>query len=307
VAEVLWETGSAALLDRFAPQHPEILEASDGHAHQTRSLALYLHWSPDGRISGMVRRQVRLWREAGFACVFITNSTPPEADWEAIAADSVLRIRRANVGRDFGAWRDAAAIALQRFGTPQELLLTNDSVLGPFLPLSPLVDAWRAGGDGFFGHTESLGGGAHLQSYALLGRGEGAVAEMRGHLASLKDSRSKWQLVQRGEIGLTQRMLRAGVPCWALFGQERLAACANPETRAHIAPRYSSAEAFARVPFNPCHHLWRELVEGMDYPYLKAELIRRNPLKLTGVENWRQVVPADELTVIEDHLAMMGP
>jgi hypothetical protein len=61
------------------------------------------------------------------------------------------------------------------------------------------------------------------------------------------------------------------------------------------------------VPFNPCHHLWRELVEGMDYPYLKAELIRRNPLKLTGVENWRQVVPADELTVIEDHLAMMGP
>ena len=72
VAEVLWETGSAALLDRFAPQHPEIFDASDGHAPSTHSLALYLHWSPDGRISGMVRRQVRLWREAGFACVFIT-------------------------------------------------------------------------------------------------------------------------------------------------------------------------------------------------------------------------------------------
>ena len=183
---------------------------------------------------------------------------------------------RANVGRDFGAWRDAAAVALQRFGTPQELLLTNDSVLGPFLPLAPLVDAWRAG-------------------------------EMLGHLAALKDTRSKWQLVQRGEIGLTQRMLRAGVPCWALFGQERLAALADAPTRARIAPRYSSAQAFARVPFNPCHHLWRELVKGMGYPYLKTELIRRNPLHVPGVLHWREVVPADELPIIEEHLAMMGP
>ena len=305
--EVSSEVSIAVLRDRLVPQTKQVFEASEGHAPSTHSLALYLHWSPDGRISGMVRRQVRLWREAGFACVFITNATPPAADWDAIAEDSVLRIRRANVGRDFGAWRDAAAIALQRFGTPQELLLTNDSVLGPFLPLSPLVDAWRAGGDGFFGLTESLGGGAHLQSYALLGRGAGAVSEMLGHLAGMKDGRSKWQLVQRGEIGLTQRMLRAGVPCWALFGQERLAELANAETRTRIAPRYSSVEAFARVPFNPCHHLWRELVEGMGYPYLKTELIRRNPGKLPGVENWRQVVPPAELPIIEEHLAMMGP
>jgi hypothetical protein len=255
----------------------------------------------------MVRRQVRLWHEAGFGCVFITNANPPAEDWNAIAENTVLRIRRANVGRDFGAWRDAAAIALQRFGTPQELLLTNDSVLGPFLPLAPLVDAWRAGGDGFLGLTESLGGGAHLQSYASLGRGEKAVGEMLDHLAALKNTRSKWQLVQRGEIGLTQRMLRAGVPCWALFGQERLAALADAPTRARIAPRYSSVEAFARVPFNPCHHLWRELVAGMGYPYLKTELIRRNPLHVPGVLHWRQVVPPAELPIIEEHLAMMGP
>lgn len=307
VAEIFWETGSAKLLDRFTPEHSEIFEASEGQAPLTHSLALYLHWSPDGRISSMVRNQVRLWREAGFGCAFITNANPPAADWGAIAADTVLRVRRANVGRDFGAWRDAATIALERFGRPRELLLTNDSVLGPFLPLPPLVDAWRAGGDGFFGLTESLGGGAHLQSYALLGRGEVAVTEMLSHLRALRDSRSKWQLVQRGEIGLSQRMLRAGVPCWALFGQERLAAFADAATRARIAPRYSSAVAFARVPFNPCRHLWRELVEGMGYPYLKTELIRRNPGKLPGVENWRDVVPAAALPMIEEHLAMMGP
>lgn len=307
--EILWETTTAALLDHFAPEKPEIFEIAEGRAPTAQSLALYLHWSPDGRISSMVRRQVRLWREAGFACVFITNANPPAEDWNAIAENAVLRIRRANVGRDFGAWRDAAAIALQRCGIPHELLLTNDSILGPFLPLAPLVDAWRAGSDGFFGMTESIGGGAHLQSYALLGRGKQAVTEILGHLATLKDSRNKRQVVLRGEIGLTQRMLAAGVPCWALFGQERLAAVADAATRARIAPRprHGSAEAFARVPFNPCHHLWRDLVEGMGYPYLKTELIRRNPLKLSGVEEWRRVVPAAELPIIEEHLAMMGP
>ena len=306
-AEVLWETGNAALLDVVSPQSPELFEAAPGLAPPSTSLALYLHWSPDGRISRMVRRQVRLWREAGFGCVFITNAHPPADDWAAIAEDAALRIRRANVGRDFGAWRDAAAIAVQRFGTPRELLLTNDSVLGPFLPLQPLVDAWRAGGDGFLGFTESLGGGVHLQSYALLGRGQKAVAEMLSHLTNLKDTRSKWLLVQRGEIGLSQRMLKAGVPCWALFGQERLAALADAPARARIAPRYANPESFARVPFNPCHYLWRELVEGMGYPYLKTELIRRNPGKLPGVENWREVVPPAELQIIEEHLAAMGP
>jgi len=49
------------------------------------------------------------------------------------------------------------------------------------------------------------------------------------------------------------------------------------------------------------------LVEGMGYPYLKTELIRRNPGKLPGVDHWREVVPAAELPIIEEHLALMGP
>jgi hypothetical protein len=30
-------------------------------------------------------------------------------------------------------------------------------------------------------------------------------------------------------------------------------------------------------------------------------------LKLPDIENWREVVPSDELPIIEEHLAMMGP
>ena len=224
-AEMAFEIGKAALLDRLAPLESRILEAGPGlQAPEGSSLALYLHWSPDGRVSGMVLRQLRLWRESGFNVVFITNAPrrPPAEDWQAVAAQTVLRIHRANVGRDFGGWRDGAALAIERFDVPQELLLVNDSVLGPFRPLAPLVRAWRDGGEGCFGLTESLGGGPHLQSYALLARGHAAVETMQAHLAGFRDSRSKWRVVQRGDLGLSRRMRASGVRCAALFGYARL-------------------------------------------------------------------------------------
>ena len=306
-AEVGWEFASAAVLDRLAPLKPELQRVEPGRAPAGgEALALYLHWSPDGRVSAMVREQLALWRAQGFAVVFVTNSAPPEADWDAVGADCALRLQRANVGRDFGAWRDAAALATQRLGTPGEMLLANDSVLGPFRPLEPLMAACRAGGEGIFGMTESWGGGPHLQSYALLARGAAPVRLLAAHLAAFQDSRSKWRVVQQGEIGLAARARAAGVRMGALFGYARLIAEVDEATRLTLGPRFAQAEALQRYPLNPCHHLWRVLVERMGFPWLKTELVRRNPGRLPGVERWEELVPAREAALIRDHLALMG-
>lgn len=309
-AEVALEISQAAVLDRIAPLRAGLREVSPGQApRQGRSLALYLHWSPDGRVSPMVLRQLALWREASFDLVFVTNAPhkPPEADWAAVGAQCLLRIHRENVGRDFGGWRDAAAVALAEFGTPDELLLANDSMLGPFLPLAPLVAAWRAGGEGLFGMTESEGGGPHLQSYALLGRGAAAVGLLAAHLSGFRDSRSKWRVVQQGEIGLSRRAQAAELRCAALFGYARLTALVDDTTRTRLGPRFESAESFARYPLNPCHHLWRVLVARMGFPYLKTELIRRNPGHLPGVEEWPTLMAPEDAALIREHLEMMGP
>ncbi len=306
VVEVGMELVGAELLDRLAPLRAEILAAEPGNAlRQGRSLGLYLHWSGSGRVSAMVLRQLALWRAAGFDMVFVTNATPPPDDWAAVAGETVLRIRRRNVGRDFGAWRDAAALALEGQEPPEELLLANDSVLGPFLPLDPLVEAWRAGGAGLFGMTESWGGGPHLQSYALLARGAGAVAGLCAHLARQRDSRSKWRTVQGGEIGLTRAMLADGHRCAAVFGYRGVCEGLDAAERTGFGPRFADAAAVLRYPLNPTHHLWRVLVERHGFPYLKTELVRRNPGHLPGVEQWRQVVPPEQLGLIEEHLAML--
>ncbi|WP_431285042.1 hypothetical protein ACQW02_09645 [Humitalea sp. 24SJ18S-53] len=305
-SQVAFELGSACVLDRLAPLRGGVEEVAEGHRpSRGGSLALYLHWSASGRISEMVRRQVAIWHGCGFDVVFISNADPPDEDWAAIAANTVLRVRRRNTGRDFGAWRDGAAVALARLPRPTELLLANDSVLGPFRPLAPLVAAWRAGGEGLFGMTGSLGGGAHLQSYALLARGDGAVTCMLDHLAGLRDSRSKWRTVQRGEIGLTRRMLRDGHRCAALFGYDAVCAAVDDTARIALGPRFAGGPPW-RYPLNPTHHLWRVLVEKMGFPYLKTELVRRNPGRLREVASWAELMPPAEAALIRDHLAVIA-
>ena len=213
---------------------------------------------------------------------------------------------RDNVGRDFGAWRDALAVALEGRPMPRELLLANDSVLGPIRPLAPLVAELRAGGDGLFGLTESRGGGGHLQSYILLVRGDAAVAEVSRHLADCRPSRSKWRLVQVGEIGLTRRMLERGHRVAALFGYDRVTEGLSPAELLPFGSRFAEPGAVTRYPLNPTHHLWRILVERFGFPYLKTELVLRNVGRLSGVDAWSEIVDAPTRTVLAAHLALMG-
>jgi hypothetical protein len=307
MAEVGAEVASAALMDRLRPLKGEIRRVEAGAVPAgTGSLALYLHWSPTGAVSAMVLRQLDLWREAGFDLVFVSNAAPPARDWDAVGERAALRIARDNIGRDFGGWRDALAIALERFGAPREVLLANDSVLGPIRPMAPVIAALRSGGDGLFGLTESRGGGAHLQSYLLLARGEGAIADLGAHLAAFRPTRSKWRLVQQGEIALARRMLERGHRVAALFGYGRIAAGLTEADLAALGPRYAEPDALHRYPLNPTHHLWRLLVERFGFPFLKTELLLRNPNAIPRIAAWRDLVDATDLPLLDAHLRLMG-
>jgi len=287
------------------------------------AVALYVHFAASGQVSDMVLRQLALLAEAGFAIVFISMAEQvPEADWQAARQHCALVAQRRNFARDFGAWQDLAGEARRRWPAATELLLANDSVLGPILPLAPVLDAMRAGGDGVFGLTESIQGGPHLQSYFLLARGPAAVADLFGFLRDMRMSHSKWLVVQRGELRLARWMRGRGHRAAALFGYRRLvaAALANGAERARLAASHPAlrdleqldpAAREARLlgqPLNPTHHFWHALVGGLGFPFLKTELIRRNPGRLPGIDGWRALVPPGSpcpVSVIETHLRGM--
>jgi len=66
--------------------------------------------------------------------------------------------------------------------------------------------------------------------------------------------------------------------------------------------------ALLAAPLNPTHHLWMALVRGLGFPFLKTELVRRNPGRLPRVGRWRELVGPDapcDAGMIEAHLAGM--
>jgi lipopolysaccharide biosynthesis protein len=272
----------------------------------------------------MVRQQVAAYAEAGFAMVFITAAAAvSEPDWQAMRGIAALLVHRRNAGRDFGAWKDVLDKALSFVPDAQELLLTNDSVLGPILPLDPLWPVLRAAGAGMVGLTESLGGGAHLQSYFLLFRGRAAIADAAAFLRRLRLSSSKWLIVQRGELGLTRAMLARGHRVMAVFGYERIATAIADDKAERLAligadarlaslislpDHLQSAAVISALkdrPLNLTHHLWAQLVRRFGFPFVKTDLISRNPHRLAGTENWPELVGQDSPCppgVIAEHL-----
>ena len=99
------------LLRRWRGGAPPLarLEAGVDPRPGAAAVALYVHFAASGQVSEMVRRQLAMLAEAGFAIVFITMAEQvPEADWQAARQHCALVAQRRNFARDFGAWQDLA-------------------------------------------------------------------------------------------------------------------------------------------------------------------------------------------------------
>jgi hypothetical protein len=327
IAMVGWEILGALPRDAFRAVRPVAepprMEEGVRPALGATRIALYVHYSATGQISEMVRHQLAQFGRCGFAIVFISMAASiPEDDWQAARGLCALVVRRENFGRDFGAWHDLMPEVHRRWPRPSELMLANDSVLGPIHPMAPVIETMRAGGEGLFGLTESPQGGPHLQSYLLLACGKTAVADLMGFLEKMYVSHSKWLLVQMGEIRLARWMHRRGHRVAAVFGYDRLvqAAVADPAERRRLTgsgakmrnldrlPADQAAALLHDWPLNPTQHLWHVLATKFGSPFVKTELVLRNPGRLPDVEAWPAVVPPDSpcpLPMLQAHLATM--
>jgi hypothetical protein len=326
-ATIGWEVVAALPRDLARKMRPATgsLRIQDGiqPAAGANRIALYVHYSATGRISEMVRYQLGLLGQFGFAVVFISMAASiPEDDWQAARGLCAVVVNRGNFGRDFGAWHDLMPEVRHRWPRPVELMLANDSVLGPIYPLAPVIEVMRAGGDGLFGLTESLQGGPHLQSYLLLAHGQAAAADLMLFLETLYVSHSKWLLVQMSEIRLARWMRRRGHRVAAVFGYDRLvrAAVADPTERHRLMRSNTKLRNLDRLgvdqaaallyewPLNPTQHLWHVLATKFGGPFVKTRLVTDNPGKLPAVETWSAMVPPDSpcsLPMLTAHLQTM--
>jgi len=331
---LVWHHGLPALayLASFLRNRHQMLSVwpEDGIRGGPR-VAIFVHFDAGGALRPHVLQYLSALRATGLTVVFVTNSG------RRLRADAMAVLRtlcagvivRRNVGYDFGAMREG----IERVGLPRPdtemVLLVNDSVYGPLQPLGPLLEQLDFGRADLWGMTESWQSRYHLQSYFMaFGRAALTSPAWAAFWRSVRPVSSKWWIILHYEIGLTQWFLRAGLQARALWryqdlvhliplpgvpkpaGDEEINDAAYPKllapmAKARLAHARLLGEALSELSaLNPTSDFWRQLL-ATGFPFLKRELLRKNPTFVKDVAEWRDVVRSvstADLEVIERDL-----
>lgn len=268
----------------------------------TRNAAVFVHFDPKGVVHDYVVYNLQALVELGYEIVFVTNSPRFDATAAACVRDHVTSIIvRRNAGYDFLAYRDGlrALGDLSRF---ESVILANDSVYGPLFNLRTCLRA--CGGDAdVWGMTDSWDGRYHLQSYFLLLRHtvlrHPAFARFWESVLPLHSKRA---VVRFYEMGFTQAMLKAGIVIRALYPYRDAAAdllrfkasgeLAAGDMDEDVAEYLNELVRRVRsgAPLNPTHHFFDHLIVHKRCPFLKRDLVGRNPGKVPHAFLWEVLI-----------------
>lgn len=288
-----------------------------GQSQYSTSHAVYVHYDRAGAVHDYVLNQLQQLCDAGFRISFVSNA-PILRDDDIRADRPFCRtiIWRKNFGYDFGAYKEGIA-SIGDLNDVDRLLLMNDSIYGPFQPLSEILASIDPSKTDMWGITDSWEFHYHIQSYFLV-----------FFSAALKSEafRSFWQLfpyindknwiIHNGEIRLTQvitkEKLRTAVLCPYWSVADRIAAklqAAQSETlapihRAFVENLHSSI--IRGVPLNPTHFFWDTLITEFKCPFIKRELILSNPAGIVYAWRWPEAITEAakgfDLDIIMRHL-----
>lgn len=284
-------------------------------------VAVFGHFDPQGVVHDFVLRYLDELLAAGFEIVFVSNSPRLQpAGLQQVRQRCALVARRQNLGYDFGAYRDGIGLLLGQLASLDELLIVNDSVYGPFRNLNDVLAKADAAHASVWGITDCWDSAFHLQSYFVLFkqpalRNPAFVAFWSG----VRYVQAKTWVVRRYELGLTRAMMRGGLRCAALFPYRQAAQALSdavrrdgaltnktlsPQHQAFLATLFRAVDN--GVPLNGSHFFWDHLIAVMGCPFLKRELLHKNPARVMFVNQWETVVrqanPDYDTDAIHHHL-----
>jgi rhamnosyltransferase len=234
-------------------------------------ICLFVHFNRSKKLEQNVITYLEHLEDAGFKIIFISNSSLTIIDQTVLQTKikDITVFQRENRGADFGAWKWVMDNKLM----PEDfdyLLLTNDSVYGPLFPIRPIIQSMQENSEiDFWGLTDNYQGGWHLQSYFLFLSKK--VFNHNAFLAVFEHDFSKdhkLEIIKKGEILLTKALLQAGFNGAAFAPYKKI----SPDIE----------EWAAR---NSTHFYWDILIEKLQFPFVKKELVLQNPENIQSISN----------------------
>lgn len=196
----------------------------------------------------------------GYHCVLVSASPSRRTlELDPRLDGRVTVLRKPNVGYDFGSW----AVGLDwepRLATLPCVILTNDSLVGPFRSLRPLLEQFEGTGADAFALTDNSQFGRHLQSF-FLGFRRGILQEtpLARFWHGIRHEDDKQKIILKNEIGLSRLLRREGFSVEVAF----------PYT------------AVVNEWENPTIKGWERLLD-LGFPFVKREIVRRPEIAPDG-------------------------
>lgn len=243
---------------------------------ESTNLTIFARYSNQGSLSANEWDTLRFLSKRDCKLVLVSNSKLDEIEISKLLEElHLLIIVRKNIGRDFGAFRDALK-TVKPLGRYSSLLLLNNSV---YWDVSKLHQFFQESSRFFkadiVGLTDSFQKSHHLQSYFLFFRGDNWKSFLNQELRHWKNWRFKRSVVEFGERGLSKRALKFDLILKSMYSYSDLIV-----DSADI--DYLSNLIRLGVKLNPTQHLW-ETLHKHNFPGVKISLLDSNPANLPKI------------------------
>ncbi|MDY6407164.1 MAG: rhamnan synthesis F family protein, partial [Pseudomonadota bacterium] len=220
-------------------------------------IAVFASYSNDGRIADYVIKYLKELKKTNTDIVFISDSPIFPEEVNKIEKLVLYALFERHGEYDFGSYkRGLNYILAHRLLTDNtELILCNDSVYGPFYPLSDIFYKMNAKKVDFWGMTDSFQIQYHLQSYFLYFKNSKLIKyALLPYLNRVKKETKKRDIVYKYEVPLAKYLHDRGYKI-AAYNPIALNPC----------PRGRKVNQTISCPL--------ELIEYHHFPFLKRSIL----------------------------------
>lgn len=251
-------------------------------------VTIFAHYSSKNIIDNDCLQNLKGLKAICNQIIFISTSELPKTEIKKIENTcSVIKCRE-NVGLDFGSYQ----LGLQLIDKDQVdyLILANDSVYGPIYPLKETFDKAVASPADVFGITLSNEKYPHLQSYFLIFKKTVINSSIFNQFWKKLDlGKGKKEIIHDYEIGLSRTLAEANFELDALYKcnlntfQKIFIFVKNTQLGYklfRLKKLIYKLQKRKDLGFNPMHLLASKLVSKYQVPFVKKELVDKNPYKI---------------------------
>ena len=275
---------SVDLNSTILSRHP-----ADLPARQSKKLCLFAHYDPSGKIANYVMDHCAALKSNGYDIILISTS-PSLENSEIERGSQLIRriIHRRNAGYDFVSWR-IGMTSTDDFSQYDELLLTNDSIFGPFSDLSNIFAKIEASSYLVSGLTDNWEKCYHLQSFFIHFKKPAIHSDtFKRFWDNVRMRADKETIIISYEVGLSQAFIRDGYSLNALFPFHEVR-----DKCIAMGDKFQYRDRILRQPVNSTIFMWDILLKDFGFPYIKTELLKINRFQSMTIPQWRNLIPED--------------